>query len=463
MALVSYGSSGESDLSGNEEEATENIYQANSDTVMSKNPSENKHQKESLSVNVISDEEDISPENPSANIDDSIFNDKEVTGSNSSSSLFASLPALPKVGTKQNINRNESSQQHIDLNEDMNTIPKSKVYEGATLEIKPKRKDSTSIKSNGNIQKNLSKRAPVRIMAPSLLKDHDIEQNGPPRKVFAASKSSGLLGLLPKPKNTSIAAPAKSQNTATKLNNDKVPGNIPAANINKQAFVPRSVSRKPTPSSASHRNKSNDSSDDSDSEPSSFFTLDDKPIESNVAPSVNSIAGVQKDQPPTYNSVQLKPYDTSPVGLSDDAAAQNNFIQQINYDSEAIAPYPPVGPSRSQETDLMDNTEALERLAGRVRKGRGGQNKIGGMESISDNIIEVNQGDLTADPREWLTKTLTQDDEAPGPRCNIGGTTKRKHQITYLAAMAKQNENELKKQWAENSQSRRAHQSKYGF
>ena len=117
----------------------------------------------------------------------------------------------------------------------------------------------------------------------------------------------------------------------------------------------------------------------------------------------------------------------------------------------------------SQETDLMDNTEALERLAGRVRKGRGGQNKIGGMESISDNIIEVNQGDLTADPREWLTKTLTQDDEAPGPRCNIGGTTKRKHQITYLAAMAKQNENELKKQWAENSQSRRAHQSKYGF
>ena len=69
MALVSYGSSGESDLSGNEEEATENIYQANSDTVMSKNPSENKHQKESLSVNVISDEEDISPVNTSTNIE----------------------------------------------------------------------------------------------------------------------------------------------------------------------------------------------------------------------------------------------------------------------------------------------------------------------------------------------------------------------------------------------------------
>ena len=463
MALVSYGSSGESDLSGNEEDATENIYQANSDTVMSKNPSENKHQKPSVSVNVISDEEDISPENPPANIDDSIFNAKEVLGSDSSSSLFASLPALPKVGIKQNTNGNESSKQHIDLNEDMNTIPKSKVYEGETLEIKPRRKDSTSIKSNGNIQKILPKRAPVRIMAPSLLKDHDIEQNGPPRKVFAASKSSGLLGLLPKPKNTSIAAPAKSQNSATKSNNDKMPGNKSAANVNKQAFVPRSVSRKPTPSSASHKNKSNDSSDESDSEPSSFFTLDDKPIEGNLAPSVNSIAGVHKDQPPTYNSVQLKPYDTSPLGLPHDSAAQDNFIQQINYDSEAIAPYPPVGPSRPQETDLMENAEALERLAGRVRKGRGGQNKIGGMESISDNIIEVNQGDLTADPREWLTKTLTQDDEAPGPRCNIGGTTKRKHQITYLAAMAKQNENELKKQWAENSQSRRAHQSKYGF
>ena len=59
MALVSYGSSAESDLSGNEDDATENIYQANSDTVLSKNPSENKHQKQSVSVNVISDEEDI--------------------------------------------------------------------------------------------------------------------------------------------------------------------------------------------------------------------------------------------------------------------------------------------------------------------------------------------------------------------------------------------------------------------
>ena len=35
--------------------------------------------------------------------------------------------------------------------------------------------------------------------------------------------------------------------------------------------------------------------------------------------------------------------------------------------------------------------------------------------------------------------------------------------FTYLAAMAKEKEQELKKQWSENAQSRRAAGNKYGF
>jgi hypothetical protein len=251
-----------------------------------------------------------------------------------------------------------------------------------------------------------------------------------------------------------------------------------------QTFVPRSVSRKPAastskvpPKDPKKLSKSNasklgvkqsiDTDDESDSEPSSFFTLEEEPLpdiptSTNFAATVNASQNNRHDRPldsvSASTSKETK-YTSHELNASSNYPA--DYSQAINYSGEAIAPYPPVGPSHTE--DIMDNTEALERLAGRIRKGRGGQNKVIGAESIADNIIDVNQGDLTADPREWLTKALTQDDDGPGPRCNIGGKSKRTHQITYLAAMAKQNENELKKQWAENSQSRRAHQSKYGF
>ena len=63
-----------------------------------------------------------------------------------------------------------------------------------------------------------------------------------------------------------------------------------------------------------------------------------------------------------------------------------------------------------------------------------------------------------------MLKALTEDDaDKPGPKNTIKGERKRKHQITYLAAMAKERENELKKQWASSASNRRAAANKYGF
>ena len=94
------------------------------------------------------------------------------------------------------------NQQHVDENEDMNTIPERKIYEGETIEIKPRRKDITEQISN-TAQKIPHKKAPVRIMAPSLLSEREVNETEPPKKKFAiTSKTSGLLGLLPKPKNS---------------------------------------------------------------------------------------------------------------------------------------------------------------------------------------------------------------------------------------------------------------------
>ena len=482
MALVSYGCSDESDLSENEEEQRGKMDDNNLNTNVSlKNLPSSLHTN-SFPCDAISDEEDNTPGKPP---DDgtSIFDEKDVPVKESSNSLFSSLPALPRFGQESVSNSNgkdSMNQQHVDENEDMNTIPERKIYEGETLEIKPRRKDITEQISN-TAQKNPHKKAPVRIMAPSLLSEREVNETEPPKKKFAAtSKTSGLLGLLPKPKNSLLTT---ATSNTMKMDHGQTSKSSSAPKVN-QTFVPRSVSRKPTgstsqvpprdPNKLSKRNvskvnaeQSNDTDDESDSEPSSFFTLEEEPLpdiptSTNFGDTINSSKNNLHDQTlafdsaSTYNETKYTSYE---LNASSDYTAE---YAKTNYTGEAIAPYPPVGPSSLTE-NLMDNTEALERLAGRIRKGRGGQNKVAGKESIADNIIDVNQGDLTADPREWLTKTLTQDDDAPGPRCNIGGTTKRKHQITYLAAMAKQNENELKKQWAENSQSRRAHQSKYGF
>ncbi len=72
--------------------------------------------------------------------------------------------------------------------------------------------------------------------------------------------------------------------------------------------------------------------------------------------------------------------------------------------------------------------------------------------------------DLAADTREWLTKALTEEDtDRPGPRNTIKGQTRKKHQITYLAAVAKENEHKLKQQWATSAANKRAAGAKYGF
>ncbi len=84
------------------------------------------------------------------------------------------------------------------------------------------------------------------------------------------------------------------------------------------------------------------------------------------------------------------------------------------------------------------------------------------MSTLSCSLSQ--SSDIAADTREWLTKALTEDDDnKPGPRNTIKGQTKRKHQITYLAAVAKENEHKLKQQWAQNAATKKAAGTKYGF
>lgn len=104
--------------------------------------------------------------------------------------------------------------------------------------------------------------------------------------------------------------------------------------------------------------------------------------------------------------------------------------------------------------------EAYSNLVGKSRKAKGKGNKKKDIE-----IVDINAADIMPDPREWMTKSLTE--EQPIAPCAKGEEPslqqRRKHQITYLAYQAKLNEQELKNQWAQNRISRKQTQAKYGF
>ena len=111
-------------------------------------------------------------------------------------------------------------------------------------------------------------------------------------------------------------------------------------------------------------------------------------------------------------------------------------------------------PAYPEADDLLANSEAINRLAGK--------HAMRNRETM--DVVDVDAANLQADTREWLTKALTEDDtDKPGPRNTIKGQSRSKHQITYLAAHAKENEHKLKAQWATSAANKRAAGAKYGF
>merc|ERR1719356_718254 len=106
------------------------------------------------------------------------------------------------------------------------------------------------------------------------MNERDLEDNGPPRKIIAASsKKSGLLGLLPKPKG--LVPSTSSSDVSVSKEMEQNSKEVPVTKVSSNPFVPRSVSRKPTSNSQKEISSkkqvpyknSNESDDDSDSEP----------------------------------------------------------------------------------------------------------------------------------------------------------------------------------------------------
>ena len=78
----------------------------------------------------------------------------------------------------------------------------------------------------------------------------------------------------------------------------------------------------------------------------------------------------------------------------------------------------------------MESEDALMRLAGK-------QNKLKEDADVM-KIIDVHEDQMRGDPRDWMTKAMTEE-KAPRPSGKgPKGLARSRHQITYLAHQAKE-------------------------
>lgn len=292
--------------------------------------------------------------------------------------------------------------------------------------------------------KDKGKKLPVRISIPSLSDfPEDDDEPKARKKIQPSAKGSGLFALLPPPK----------QATVKEANRSLVP------NVLTRKPNPTPPVKKPLPKpSVGVKRKQADSDPESDGENESgdFFSLnkEDKlpeipmseipfPASSdNYQQLDNSISyenSSSSQQPIANMEYQYQPYDNQAGSSAESALPQANSGQDFI--------------SFSGGGDLQLDDEALKKLCGRRRN-----------EDIQ--ILDVSGDQIMPDQREWLTKQLTEEQPRHTSKRGLHGPSsqqKRKHQITYLAHIAKENELELKNQWANNRQSRKQTQSKYGF
>ncbi|XP_064608289.1 proline-rich protein PRCC-like [Liolophura sinensis] len=129
----------------------------------------------------------------------------------------------------------------------------------------------------------------------------------------------------------------------------------------------------------------------------------------------------------------------------------------VGYQGDGYHGYPEAGESYSgaSEADMEKYLQDEEFLKLQGKKARG-------REQV--NFIDIDTNEFTG--TQDLMKTLTVEQEHTSHRKKDNqpsGRQRHKHQITYLAFQAKERELTLKNQWAQNRQTKRQTQSKYGF
>ncbi|KAK3917671.1 Proline-rich protein PRCC [Frankliniella fusca] len=426
MSLVAYGSSGESENeSDNEVESS----------IEEEKPSVSKPSNGTLSDTSACPSSEVLSSSVSSS---EIASNLSLTASVAKKTLLSSTLPPPKSGNEEVIE---------DIDSDKSLLLGSKLPA-------PKHHSTSSLLEGSIVAtkdgRGKNKKGTVKIMIPSL-SDFPDDKDVPKAKtkIQPSAKGSGLFALLPPPKQATVKETNRS-------------------------LVPNVLTRKPTPApppkkvlpkapmpSAKRKHPDSDPESDGEGDQVDFFSLnkEDKLPEIPIA-EMDLMAASSNYQNPGASVAFEEPSTSYAQSSSYGDYQSNQYNQQMETDTppQADSGQDFIGFSGNQDLQLDD--EAIKKLCGRKGRNR---------EEIQ--ILDVSSNDIMPNQREWLTKQLTEEQPRHSSKSKLFGPSsqqKRKHQITYLAhivsiVLAKENELELKNQWAHNRQTRKQTQSKYGF
>lgn len=292
-------------------------------------------------------------------------------------------------------------------------------------------------------------RKPVKITIPSLSEFDDTTSG---KKLVTVdvnpTKPSGLLNMLPAPKNyfpvakssdtaKSLDVHAPSKATTTSLVPHSVANRRKQAEIKTKPLAP-STSQKPSLLSTSYGDS--DNSDNENDDGGDFFSLNNETKLPEISASEINAMVAKRAAKMAETSKKLQEEATASVSQTIEESVSTEYAQPST-SSKLVT---------REEIDIQALCGA--RAAKRARK-----------EDIK--FIEISQDQVTLSREEWLRNQLQAETEYQprGLADAPGAGTKKKHQITYLAYQAKANEAELQAMWAASRQNRRQTQSKYGF
>ncbi|CAF4950179.1 unnamed protein product [Pieris macdunnoughi] len=286
-----------------------------------------------------------------------------------------------------------------------------------------------------------------RITVPSLGDFKDIEDTVPSAKrKVSKEKKSGLLSILPQPKNSS--------KVSTKMLIPQSVSNKPPSTVKKKDCVPSILKKNKVETKSAVKTDYSDESDTDDLQ-NDFFSIN-KPVEvipENVLFDIDVKVEQSQKEPRSLESYFKK--DDHITLEPDYQGMEPQLVREESEYSSNQSDVIPVDPASSG--DVLDEEAILKLCGARGKRKR---------EEIQ--IVDVNQEEVLKDAREMLLKGLMDDTTKRQSHSKKKGNEptsqqKRKHQITYLAHKAKANEAELQNQWANNRMTKRQTQSKYGF
>lgn len=343
--------------------------------------------------------------------------------------------------------------------------------------------------------KKTSKKQPVKISLPELPDvDSDEDEEPKPKKpkpAPASGKKCGLFALLPAPKHAT-----------TKETN--------------RVMIPHTLSKKPAAkplvktSPAAPRIKTlvdandSDEDDDGDQPALNFFSLGESKVTTvNSAPTATTLPietqPTDTEQSDLYTPMEKNQNNTQTIQTTFEQHGKRSTEDNTMYDNQmtgsladaplsfksTTVPYQqssqtyanayqsgyagasydynqPYYEEEYQESVQNSNSEEGFMKDADFLKMQGKKQR--GKEEI--HIVDVSADDFL-DP-DHISRSVSEETQseyrAHKKKSNEpSNQQKRKHQITYLAFQAKERELDLKNQWAENRQTRRQTQSKYGF